>query len=219
MIWPLPAGYNLMFTGLIQTLGRVSRVFASEQGTRIRIECPALSGYIAVDDSIASNGVCLTAESVDDLGFTAFVMPVTMQKTALGQWVEGDMINLELALRFGDRLGGHLVQGHVNGTGLIRNITVGNEHWLIEIDAPENLRRYLIEEGSIAIDGISLTIASLTSDGLCVSIIPHTWANTNLHTRQVGDAVNIEVDVLTKTIEGLLRADPTLATRWQTVRP
>ncbi len=208
-----------MFTGLIQTLGRISRVSAGEQGTRLRIECPALSGQIAVDDSIASNGVCLTAESVDATGFTAFVMPVTLQKTALAYVAEGDTLNLELALRFGDRLGGHLVQGHVNGTGRIRGLAATGENWLIDIEVPEHLRRYLIEEGSIAIDGISLTIARLAPDGLCVSIIPHTWANTNLQTRRVGDAVNIEVDVLTKTIEGLLRADPSLATRWQTVAP
>jgi riboflavin synthase len=208
-----------MFTGLIQTLGRVSRVCAGEQGTRLRIECPALSGQIAVDDSIASNGVCLTAESVDESGFTAFVMPVTLQKTALAHVAEGDTINLELALRFGDRLGGHLVQGHVNGTGRLRGLAATGENWLIDIEVPQHLRRYLIEEGSIAIDGISLTVARLAPDGLCVSIIPHTWANTNLHTRQIGDAVNIEIDVLTKTIEGLLRADPSLATRWQTVAP
>lgn len=214
MIWSSPDGYNPMFTGLIQSVGRISRLTASTDGTRLSIHCPELAGRIAVDDSIATNGVCLTAESVDAEGFSAYVLPVTLEKTALGHLTEGAPVNLELALRFGDRLGGHLVQGHVNGTGSIRAIQETGDSWRIAIAIPAALRRYLVPEGSIAIDGISLTIAALDAEGLQVCIIPHTLTNTNLHSRRVGDAVNIEVDVLAKTIEGLLRADPSLRSTW-----
>jgi riboflavin synthase len=141
-------------------------------------------------------------------------MPVTLEKTALADLSEDAPVNLELALRFGDRLGGHLVQGHVNGVGRVRDITERGDSWWISVDVPAALRRYLILEGSIALDGISLTIAALDAEGLGVSIIPHTLANTNLRARRIGDAVNIEVDVLAKTIEGLLRADPSLRSTW-----
>jgi riboflavin synthase len=214
MIWSSPAGFNFMFTGLIQAVGRVGHLTSNTVGTRLYIHCPDLAGGISVDDSIATNGVCLTAASVDAEGFSADVMPVTLQKTALIDLDVGARVNLELALRFGDRLGGHLVQGHVNGIGRIRNIEITGDIWWIAIDLPESLRRYLVLEGSIAVDGISLTIAAIDADGLSVSIIPHTLANTNLGTRKIGDAVNIEVDVLAKTIEGLLRADPTLRKTW-----
>ena len=214
MIWSSPDGYNPMFTGLIQSVGRISRLTASTDGTRLQVQCPDLAGKIAVDDSIATNGVCLTAESVDAEGFSAFVMPVTLEKTALGDLREDASVNLELALRFGDRLGGHLVQGHVNGVGRIRDIVERGDSWWISMDVPAALRRYLILEGSIAIDGISLTIAALDAEGLSVSIIPHTLTHTNLRARRIGDAVNIEVDVLAKTIEGLLRADPALGKAW-----
>lgn len=214
MIWSSPAGYNPMFTGLIQTVGRIAQLTVKPDGTRLQVQCPDLAGKIAVDDSIATNGVCLTAESVDAEGFSAFVMPVTLEKTALGDLREDASVNLELALRFGDRLGGHLVQGHVNGVGRIRDIVERGDSWWISVDVPAALRRYLILEGSIAIDGISLTIAALDTAGLSVSIIPHTLTHTNLHARRIGDAVNIEVDVLAKTIEGLLRADPALGKAW-----
>ena len=214
MIWSSPDGYNPMFTGLIQSVGRISRLTASTDGTRMHIHCPELAGRFAVDDSIATNGVCLTAESVDAEGFSAFVMPVTLEKTALADLREDAPVNLELALRFGDRLGGHLVQGHVNGVGRIRDIVERGDSWWISMDVPAALRRYLILEGSIAIDGISLTIAALDAEGLSVSIIPHTLTHTNLRARRIGDAVNIEVDVLAKTIEGLLRADPALGKAW-----
>lgn len=214
MIWSSPAGYNPMFTGLIQTVGRITQLTVKPDGTRLQVQCPDLAGKIAVDDSIATNGVCLTAESVDAEGFSAFVMPVTLEKTALGDLREDASVNLELALRFGDRLGGHLVQGHVNGVGRIRDIVERGDSWWISMDVPAALRRYLILEGSIAIDGISLTIAALDAEGLSVSIIPHTLTHTNLRARRIGDAVNIEVDVLAKTIEGLLRADPALGKAW-----
>lgn len=203
-----------MFTGLIQSVGRITHLTTRPDGTRLQVHCPDLAGKIAVDDSIATNGVCLTAESVDAEGFSAFVMPVTLQKTALGDLRENAPVNLELALRFGDRLGGHLVQGHVNGVGRIRDITERGDSWWISVDVPAALRRYLILEGSIAIDGISLTIAALDAEGLSVSIIPHTLNHTNLRARRIGDAVNVEADVLAKTIEGLLRADPALGKAW-----
>ena len=144
----------------------------------------------------------------------SLAVTTTLDRTTTGAWEAGRRGNLERAIAVGDRLGGHLVQGHVNGVGRIRDIVERGDSWWISVDVPAALRRYLILEGSIDIDGISLTIAALDAEGLSVSIIPHTLANTNLRPRSAGDAVNIEVDVLAKTIEGLLRADPTLRKAW-----
>lgn len=208
-----------MFTGLIQAIGSVSRVDTRPDGKLLRIQCAALAGDIRVDDSIAVNGVCLTATAVDAEGFQAHAIPVTLAKTTTGSLQAGSKVNLELALRMGDRLGGHLLQGHVNGTGQITDITVNGENWLIRIAFPVALRKYLISEGSIAVDGISLTIAALADDHFSVSIIPHTLLNTTLGGKTAGDPVNLETDLIGKYIENLLQADPGLVRTWRQLEP
>jgi riboflavin synthase len=204
-----------MFTGLIQCIGTVRRVEIRPDGRVLHIQCPQLAGDIRVDDSIAVNGVCLTATDVDRDGFSTHAIPVTLEKSSTGELIAGSRVNLELAMRMGDRLGGHLVQGHVNGTGRILDIAILGDNWLIRIAFPPELRRYLINEGSIAVDGISLTIAALTDTEITVSIIPHTLQRTTLGSRSVGDTVNLETDMLAKYIENLLSADPKLVENWK----
>lgn len=203
-----------MFTGLIQAIGVVKRVSGSPEGKTLTIQCPGLIGDIAVDDSIAVNGVCLTATRLEPDGFIAQAIHTTLEKTTLGLLEPEQRVNLELAMRASDRLGGHLVQGHVNAIGRIAAIETRGQNWLIQIDFPTDLRKYMIAEGSITLDGISLTIAELSDSRLSVSIIPHTLAHTTLGDRSVGDALNIEVDIMAKYIENFLHADPALAKAW-----
>lgn len=203
-----------MFTGLIQAIGVIKRVSDGPEGKTLSIDCPGLIGDIAIDDSIAVNGVCLTATACGPEGFTAHAIHTTLEKTTLGALSPGQRVNLELAMRASDRLGGHLVQGHVNAVGRIAAIETRGQNWLIQIDFPANLRKYMILEGSITLDGISLTIAALSDSRLTVSIIPHTLTHTTLSDRKAGDAVNIEVDIMAKYIENFLHADPALAKAW-----
>ena len=203
-----------MFTGLIQAIGVIKQVSGSPEGKSLTIHCPELIGDIAVDDSIAVNGVCLTAAERGPDGFIAHAIHTTLEKTTLGSLDPGQRVNLELAMRASDRLGGHLVQGHVNAIGRITGIDTQGNNWQIHISFPADLRKYMIAEGSITLDGISLTIAKLADSQLMVSIIPHTLANTTLKDKAVGDSVNIEVDIMAKYIENFLRADPALANAW-----
>lgn len=203
-----------MFTGLIQGIGKLKQISDSAEGKLLAIHCPTLIDDITVDDSIAVNGVCLTATACDAQGFTAHAIHTTLDKTTLGSLKSGDCVNLELAMRASDRLGGHLVQGHVNAIGRIHRIDMRGNNWQIHLDFPADLRKYMIAEGSITLDGISLTIAALSESRLMVSIIPHTLSHTTLHQKTVGDAVNIEVDVMAKYIENFLKADHGLAKAW-----
>jgi riboflavin synthase len=203
-----------MFTGLIQAIGVVKRVSDSPEGKTLAIQCPGLIGDIAVDDSIAVNGVCLTATQLEPDGFIAQAIHTTLEKTTIGLLRPAQRVNLELAMRASDRLGGHLVQGHVNAVGRIAAIETRGQNWLIQVDFPPGLRKYMISEGSVTIDGISLTIAELSDSRLTVSIIPHTLSHTTLSDRLAGDAVNIEVDIMAKYIENFLRLDPALAGAW-----
>lgn len=203
-----------MFTGLIQRIGTATQIQPGPDGHQLRIRCPDLAGQIRVDDSISVNGVCLTATAVDADGFQAHAVPVTLQKTTLGGLRNGDAVNLELALRLGDRLGGHLVQGHVNGIGTVLGTTDIGRNRLLRIGFAPVLRRYLIAEGSIAVDGVSLTIAALSDAEFEVSLVPHTLQHTNLAARVPGDPVNLETDLLGKYVENLLHADPALAKAW-----
>lgn len=203
-----------MFTGLIQAIGVVKRVSDGPEGKTLAIQCPGLIGDIAVDDSVAVDGVCLTATRLEPDGFIAQAIHTTLEKTTIGLLRPAQRVNLELAMRASDRLGGHLVQGHVNAIGRIAAIETRGLNWLIQIDFPADLRKYMISEGSITIDGISLTIAEVSDSRLTVSIIPHTLAHTTLSDRSAGDAVNIEVDIMAKYIENFLRIDPALAGGW-----
>ena len=193
-----------MFTGLIKDIGIIKSIKSNAEGKEFLIEAPILASQIAVDDSIATNGVCLTATEIVNKVFKVQAVHVTLDKTSIGTLIPGDKVNLELALRPMDRMGGHFVQGHINGLGKILNINSRGKNFEITIEAPKDLYRYMISEGSIALDGISLTIAKLTSVDFSVSIIPHTWDNTILHTKRVGDFINIEVDMMAKYLENFM---------------
>jgi len=184
-----------MFTGLIEELGTVAR----HQGERLRIEADLVTVDAAIGDSIAVSGTCLTVVALGDGWWEADVVDETFSRTALGDLVAGDPVNLERPVRVGDRLGGHLVQGHVDGVG--RVVAAAPD---LRITAPQDLLRYVVEKGSITIDGVSLTVAAVHDDGLSVAIIPHTATVTTLGRRRPGDAVNLEVDVTAKHVERLL---------------
>ncbi len=194
-----------MFTGLIQELGVIQSIRPNAEGKEFVIKAPKLIQDIKIDDSVATNGVCLTATQINGDTFKVQAIHMTLEKTSIGSLQTGDKVNLELSLRPHDRLGGHFVQGHVNALGKIKRITTKGQNWEIEVSFPMELRKYMISEGSIALDGISLTIARLGSDTLTVAIIPHTLEKTTLGSKRVGDNLNIEVDMLAKYIENFLR--------------
>ena len=194
-----------MFTGLIQEVGTIVSVTQNADGKEFLIRAPELISEIKIDDSVATNGVCLTATKIEGDAFRVQAIHVTLEKTSLGHLKVGSKVNLELSLRPMDRLGGHMVQGHVNALGKIKKIEKTGNNWEIEVSIPTDLRKYMISEGSIALDGISLTIARLTDSSLTVAIIPHTLEKTSLSSKKVGDVLNIEVDMVAKYIENFLR--------------
>ncbi len=196
-----------MFTGLIQEVGIIKSISTNTEGKEFVIEAPGLINEIEIDDSVATNGVCLTATKISGNTFRVQAIHVTLEKTSIGYLRQGDKVNLELSLRPTDRMGGHMVQGHVNALGKIKNIKKTGENWEIQVEFPENLRKYMISEGSIALDGISLTIARLGTSDLTVAIIPHTLEKTSLSGKKIGDFLNIEVDIVAKYIENFLRFD------------
>lgn len=194
-----------MFTGLVQHLGEIKQVRPSGGGLEIEVFCPEIAKEVKPDDSVAINGVCQTVTHCNESTFRVFAIQVTLTKTNLGQLQSRKKVNLELALRPMDRLGGHFVQGHVGGLGKLIKLEVDQKNRHLYFSFPPQLRKYFILEGSIAIDGISLTIADLSNDYLMVSIIPHTMENTNLQFIKCGDQVNLEVDMLAKYMENFLR--------------
>ena len=194
-----------MFTGLVEDLGRVTASESSGDGLRITIET-RLAGDLKAGDSIAVNGVCLTAAVVHERSFAADVMNETVTRTSLSRARPGAVVNLELPLRVGDRLGGHMVQGHVDGLGTVRDIRDDGFARRVEVAIPEPLRRFVVEKGSIAVDGISLTVDELGERSFTVSLIPETLERTNLGTAEPGHNVNLEVDVLAKYVERLMEA-------------
>jgi riboflavin synthase len=194
-----------MFTGLIAELGTVADVRQDEDGATLRIDS-RLVGELREGDSVAVNGVCLTAIEIDRDGFQAQAMHETLERSSLAGLRPGTRVNLELALRAQDRLGGHIVQGHVDGTGTVRTARPDGFSTVLEIDVDARLARYLVEKGSVAIDGVSLTVSALREDGFAVSLIPETLERTNLGAVGAGERVNIEVDILAKHVERLLRS-------------
>jgi riboflavin synthase len=186
-----------VFTGLIQGTARV----ASLDDGRLRLEAGL---ELSDGDSVAVNGVCLTATGVGDGGFDADVMPETLRRTSLGALRTGDHVNVELPLRPSDRLGGHMVQGHVDGTGTVASITDEGFARLVRVSAPAELLRYVVEKGSIAVDGVSLTVFAVEDDAFTVSLIPETLERTTLGRAEPGRTVNLEVDVLAKYVEKLV---------------
>lgn len=196
-----------MFTGLIQELGTIQSISSNAEGKEFIIKAPSLIKEIEIDDSVATNGVCLTATAIQGDCFKVQAVHMTLEKTSLGALRPGAPVNLELSLRAQDRLGGHMVQGHVNALGKVKAIKTIGENWEIEVSFPPELRKYMISEGSITLDGISLTIARLTNQTLTVAIIPHTLEKTTLSAKKIGDVLNIEVDMVAKYIENFLRFD------------
>jgi riboflavin synthase len=190
-----------VFTGLVADLGTVAEVDASQAGARLTVRT-ALE--LSEGDSVAVNGVCLTATSLPDGAFTADVMQETLRRSSLGALEEGSKVNLELPLRADDRLGGHFVQGHVDGLGTIWAVREEGFSHVVTIGVPPEILRYVIEKGSIAVDGVSLTVSGLGDDWLQVSLIPETLERTTLGEATTGATVNLEVDVLAKYIERLV---------------
>jgi riboflavin synthase len=192
-----------LFTGLVADLGEVVGVDRSEDGVRLRV-ASELASELEQGDSIAVNGVCLTATVVDVDAFSADVMNETLKLSSLAEVAAGSQVNLELAMRPNDRLGGHMVQGHVDGVGTIAEVTSDGFSRRVRISAPAELLRYLVYKGSITVDGVSLTVASLDDRSFTVSLIPETLERTNLGQAEPGVTVNLEVDVLAKYVERLM---------------
>jgi len=192
-----------MFTGLIADLGTVLSLAREGDGARLRIGTH-LASELDAGASVAVNGVCLTATHVDGDSFAADAMSETLRRTSLGTLHEGARVNLELPLRAGDRLGGHVVQGHVDAAGTVRALREEGLSRVLTIEAPAEVAKHLVEKGSVALDGVSLTVSALSDDGFEVSLIPETLARTNLRSLEPGDAVNIETDILAKHVARLV---------------
>ncbi|GHH48257.1 riboflavin synthase [Streptomyces candidus] len=193
-----------MFTGIVEELGEVTAVENLGDSSRFRLRGPLVTEDAKHGDSIAVNGVCLTVVDTADGEFTADVMAETLNRSSLGALVVGSRVNLERPMALGGRLGGHLVQGHVDGTGTIVD-RKPSEHWeIVKVALPEGLSRYVVEKGSITVDGVSLTVVDAGDDHFTISLIPTTLALTTLGIKQAGDPVNLEVDVLAKYVERLL---------------
>jgi riboflavin synthase len=194
-----------VFTGLVQSLGAVRALERSDRGATLTIETP-LASEIRPGDSIAVNGVCLTATDVGPDAFAAEVMNESLARSSLGLLHSGTNVNLELPLRATDRLGGHMVQGHVDGLGTVVSTSEDGFARRVEIELPPELLRYIVHKGSVAVDGVSLTVAELGSKSFVVSLIPETLERTNLGQAHPGTNVNLEVDVLAKYVERLMRS-------------
>ncbi len=193
-----------VFTGIVRELGRVEAVEGGPERVQLRVAAPETAAAAAPGDSVAVGGVCLTATAVGD-GVLAFdAVPETLRRTALARLMPGAVVNVEPALRAGEPLGGHVVQGHVDGVGDVRSADPEGDGLRVWIDAPPELLRYCVEKGSIAVDGVSLTVAEIDDRGFAVALVPFTLAATTLRALQPGDSVNLEVDVLAKYVERLL---------------
>ena len=195
-----------MFTGLIAELGRITAVEKGESSAVFTIAAPGLISQIALGDSVAVNGVCLTATSIAADSFTADVMVQTLAVTSLSQLSVGSPVNLELAALLNTRMGGHMVQGHVDGVATVVGLTPGEKWAQFEITVPEKLAKYIVNQGSICLDGVSLTVGEINDSKNVVTVwlIPETLERTNLSTKKAGDLINVEVDVLAKYVERLL---------------
>jgi riboflavin synthase len=191
-----------MFTGLIAELGRITEIKKGESSAIFTVAAPALITQIAVGDSVAVNGVCLTATSIAGETFTADVMVQTLAVTSLAQLAVGSPVNLELAALLNTRMGGHMVQGHVDGVATVVALTPGEKWAQFDITVPEKLAKYIVNQGSICLDGISLTVGQINDDNNVVTVwlIPETLERTNLSTLKPGDLINVEVDVLAKYV-------------------
>ncbi|RMD51149.1 MAG: riboflavin synthase [Ignavibacteria bacterium] len=193
-----------MFTGIIEEIGKIKKISPIPGGKRLSIFCESILDDLKVDDSVSVNGICLTAVNVGENYFDVEAVGETLTKTTINNFREGTHVNLERALKANSRLGGHFVMGHVNGIGKLTKVIPRGDAYLLEFSLPANLMKYCIDEGSIAINGISLTIAKAYRASVAISIIPHTWQNTVLRYLKTGDTVNVEVDMLAKYLERLI---------------
>jgi riboflavin synthase len=193
-----------LFTGIVEEMGRVADVTRDGDGIRLRVES-GLARELSPGDSVAVSGVCLSAVDPSARGFSADLSPETVARSSLGSLAAGDAVNLELPLRPSDRLGGHIVQGHVDGVGAVGQVSDQGGSRELRLSAPAGLLRYVVEKGSVTVDGVSLTVASVDGDGFAVSLIPETLARTTLGTAGPGRLVNLEVDVIAKHVEKLLQ--------------
>jgi riboflavin synthase len=197
-----------MFTGIVRERGRVVSLDGGGGGISLAIDAPATAAQLATGDSISIAGVCLTAESVENGRVALHVVPETLARSTLGALRSGHEVNVEPALRAGDPLGGHYVQGHVDAVGRIRSVENEGDGRRVVVEAPTEVLRYCVEKGSIAVDGVSLTIAALDRESFAVALVPHTLEATTLSALEPGDEVNLEVDVLAKYVERLLETRP-----------
>jgi riboflavin synthase len=195
-----------MFTGLVAELGRITAIDKGESSAVFTVAAPQLISQIALGDSIAVNGVCLTATSINGVSFTADVMVQTLAVTSLSQLTVDSPVNLELAALINTRMGGHMVQGHVDGVATVVGLTPGEKWAQFDITVPEKLAKYIVNQGSICLDGVSLTVGEINDSNNVVTVwlIPETLERTNLSSKQPGDLINVEVDVLAKYVERLL---------------
>lgn len=193
-----------MFTGIVEELGRLENARITAQGGRLEISCPRIWKELATGDSVAVNGVCLTVVRAGDGLFAADVSGESLRRTNLGLLRSGETVNLERALTLQSRLGGHLVQGHVDDVGTVREVRESGAGRVFTFAAPPGVLEYLVEKGSIAVDGVSLTVSELVAGGFRVAVIPHTLATTNLGRRKAGDTVNLEVDIISKYVRSYL---------------
>ena len=202
-----------MFTGIVEELGTIRSIRRGAASAVLSIGAEAVLSDLRIGDSVAVNGVCLTATGVDGSGFTADVMHETLNRSSLGVLEPGSRVNLERAMAADGRFGGHIVSGHIDGTGTIAERRRDDNAVWYTVSAPPALLRYIVEKGSVAIDGISLTVASVEADRFSVSVIPHTAAVTLLGAKGPGDVVNLETDIIGKYVERLLRPADTPAAR------
>ena len=193
-----------MFTGIIRELGRVRERQDAGGGMRFSVDAPRTAGVVGIGDSVSVNGCCLTAVEVQNGTVTFDAMPETLKRSALGRIQRGSGVNVEPAIRVGEPLGGHYVQGHVDGIGRVRSVAREGEDVRVQIEAPTEVLRYCVEKGSVTVDGVSLTVTELTDDTFEVALVPHTLSATTLAHLTRGDEVNLEADVLAKYVERLL---------------
>ena len=196
-----------MFTGIIEEVGHIVAIEDSGEFRTLRVEAGSILDGIKAGASISVNGVCLTVRTCNAGSFTADLSRETLERTSLNALHAGTVVNLERPMRADGRFGGHIVQGHVDGVGKIRSFDRDGDNWNLRVEFPESAARYIVHKGSIAIDGISLTVASLKTPVLEVAIIPHTFENTNLRHAQAGDTVNLEFDVIAKYVERMMYRD------------
>lgn len=196
-----------MFTGIVRERGRVVSRYGGGDGVRLVVEAPEAAARTSVGDSVALNGCCLTVVDVVDGRLTFDAVPETLRRTTLGALAEGAALNVEPAVRAGEPLGGHFVQGHVDGVGRVRSVDREGEGARVCIEAPPEILRYCVEKGSVTVEGVSLTVAELTADAFAVALVPHTLSATTLGSLEPGNAVNLETDVLAKYVEKITRAD------------